>query len=606
MGNIRKFDFIAGIETSAAPVATDPSTGSDPVILDYADRNYTQGTEAQADNTAIKNLDTSDREDGDLVLVKSSGYIYRYDSSETTADDGDFFLAPTSNNGRWVRVSDIDPATGDLDVPNDLDVGGDVTVTGSVTVTGDATINGTLTTINSSTLEIVDANIVLNNGGTESTANAQDSGFTVEMSDATDCKVGFDSTLTSKFMCGEVGAEEEIVTTGHTQTMTASKTFNEETTFLKSHVMAELGSTPSTPASGYRKLYPTSTGWKDLDSAGLVSDVGAGGGSGSGEINLIEDTNTASNWTSTGAGITVATTTTAAELPLEDVFSSGVKITPVSGTSDYVKYRFFLQDALASQSLKLEWYQKPLSGYTNDDIKVELWINDQTDYAGSFTEVPLASDITGDTLIQNVTERFSTTFTSGDATDSEKSYELRFYRTSGTTALVLQNVIVGPGNGAADSEATTSALGLTYQPNAQVWVNTGNGYGSTNDKIRRFTTTVSSVGTGITYADSASAGASFTINEDGIYAIDYADSSSAAALQIGVSLNSSQLTTAIGAITAADRIAYEHTSAASFFASTQAIVRLSSGDVIRPHNQVNTSPVNDARVSFRITQMFRL
>ena len=33
----------------------------------------------------------------------------------------------------------------------------------------------------------------------------------LEMSDATDCKVGFDSTLTSKFMCGEVGAEEDYL-----------------------------------------------------------------------------------------------------------------------------------------------------------------------------------------------------------------------------------------------------------------------------------------------------------------------------------------------------------------------------------------------------------
>lgn len=458
MGNIRKFDFIAGIETSTAPVATDPVSGSDPVILSYANSHYTQGTLSQADNTAIKGLSVADRTNGDVILVRSTGFLYRYDSSSSVADDGEYFLQPTSGSGRYIKIGAIDPATGDLDVPNDLDVGGDVTVTGSVTVTGDATINGTLTTINSATLEITDANITLNNGGTESTADTQDSGFTVEMSDATDCKVGFDSTLASKFMCGEVGSEYQIVTTGHTQTMTAAKTFNEETSFLKSHVMTELGSTPATPSAGTRKMYATSTGFKEVDSAGLVSDLGGGGGSGSGEVNLIADLNTASGeWDSTGAGVTVATSTTSSELPLfEAGILSGIKITPVSGTSDYAFYRFTLPSSLANTKLKIEWFQEALSGYTSDDLQFLLYLNSQTDYLGSYTEIPISSDdSSGDTFIKNLNGKFVCAFDSSDGSSSGSAYEIRFKRASGTTGIVLQNVIVGPGSSLSQGPVVT-------------------------------------------------------------------------------------------------------------------------------------------------------
>lgn len=56
-----------------------------------------------------------------------------------------------------------------------------------------------------------------------------------------------------------------------------------------------------------------------------------------------------------------------------------------------------------------------------------------------------------------------------------------------------------------------------------VIVHSGNGYGSTNTKIRRFTTVGENLGSSITYADSATDGASFTINQTGVYAMYYQD-----------------------------------------------------------------------------------
>ena len=44
---------------------------------------------------------------------------------------------------------------------------------------------------------------------------------------------------------------------------------------LRTGIRAPEQSTPATPASGFRMLYPKSTGWYDLDSAGIERRLGA-------------------------------------------------------------------------------------------------------------------------------------------------------------------------------------------------------------------------------------------------------------------------------------------------------------------------------------------
>ena len=101
-----------------------------------------------------------------------------------------------------------------------VDDSGNVTGIQDLTVTGDLTVNGTTTSVNSATLEVVDANITVNNTGTQASANLGTAGITVEMSDATDAVLGYDSTLTSKFKLGEAGDLREALTTTHTQSIT--------------------------------------------------------------------------------------------------------------------------------------------------------------------------------------------------------------------------------------------------------------------------------------------------------------------------------------------------------------------------------------------------
>ena len=134
-----------------------------------------------------------------------------------------------------------------------------------------------------------------------------------------------------------------------------------------------------------------------------------------------------------------------------------------------------------------------------------------------------------------------------------------------------------------------------------VRLNTSNGYGSTNTVIRRFTNTVTNQGSDITYADSATLGATFTINTSGVYAISYNDNFTASDF-LGISLNSTQLTTAISSTTVADRLCMSFGSAANVMGVTGVTCYLSAGAVIRAHTG-GTAVFTAANVNFTITRV---
>ncbi|MGE0763248.1 MAG: hypothetical protein AB7N80_08220 [Bdellovibrionales bacterium] len=130
---------------------------------------------------------------------------------------------------------------------------------------------------------------------------------------------------------------------------------------------------------------------------------------------------------------------------------------------------------------------------------------------------------------------------------------------------------------------------------AELYLDTGNGHGSTNNKIRRFSNTrKNTLGSFATYADSAANGMSVTINVPGVYALFYSDRYSAGAVNIGLTLNSGSLTTAIGAVTYANGKRASSTTATSNFATQIAsTMRLSAGDVVRAHDDGNPNGTSD-------------
>lgn len=136
---------------------------------------------------------------------------------------------------------------------------------------------------------------------------------------------------------------------------------------------------------------------------------------------------------------------------------------------------------------------------------------------------------------------------------------------------------------------------------SEIVVVDGNGHGSTNTRIRRFTTTQVSIGSDITYADSAADGATFTINASGLYAITYADRDAAANTVLGISRNSTELTTNVNDITAADLLGAWHNSVDGINIGT-IIMRLFARDIIRAHTQGTMDETSDT-CKFRIKRI---
>lgn len=161
-----------------------------------------------------------------------------------------------------------------------------------------------------------------------------------------------------------------------------------------------------------------------------------------------------------------------------------------------------------------------------------------------------------------------------------------------------QEITVGAG-------LTLSGGALTFVGGAgdhEVVVHTGNGYGSTNTAIRRFTTALTNVGTAITYADSATNGASFTINETGLYSLHYTDGTAGAGLTYGISNNSAALTTSISAIPIATRQGIA-TASGSIGFTVARVVRLTAGDVIRAHTGGEATPSTNNITYFAIRKV---
>lgn len=168
-------------------------------------------------------------------------------------------------------------------------------------------------------------------------------------------------------------------------------------------------------------------------------------GSGAGEKNYISTgSNNAAGWTASGAGITVATNTTAAQLPRGLTSKSGILITGVSGSTAYAYYRFTLDQADYNRKLKIKFDILPVSGYASSDFKVDMYSNTASDYSGTSTRIVTSSDASSIFAIPNLTGQIQTTV---DMPGSTAPYmELRIgLNGSNTHAINISDVIVGPG-----------------------------------------------------------------------------------------------------------------------------------------------------------------
>lgn len=192
--------------------------------------------EANVDHDALLNFEAAEhRLQDDLQTTTTTLW-----SSQKTQDELDSKVNrvdPVADNRllKSVGTTGVDMEQTGITV-DDLD---NVTGVNDLTISGNLTVEGTTTTVNSATLEVTDPNITVNNGGTQASANLASAGITVEMSDATDAVIGYDSTLTSKFKVGETGNLREVVTTSHTQSL-VSKTIDADVNTLTNIELANL------------------------------------------------------------------------------------------------------------------------------------------------------------------------------------------------------------------------------------------------------------------------------------------------------------------------------------------------------------------------------
>lgn len=182
----------------------DASDATKQIVFDAAGTTGTKTTitGSQTVNRVITIPDATD-----TLVGKATTDILSNKSFSDSTTFSDTTSSTTKDTGAVI-------VEGGVGIEENLNVGGDVTIT------GDLQVDGTTTTLNTTTLDVEDANITVNNGGNQTAANTAVSGITVEMSDATDARIGYDSTSATKFKAGESGSEVDLVGDTSTQTLT--------------------------------------------------------------------------------------------------------------------------------------------------------------------------------------------------------------------------------------------------------------------------------------------------------------------------------------------------------------------------------------------------
>lgn len=229
----REYQFIVGPETSTLPTAGTPTDDLDIITKGFADSHYAQGKLSVADITALKavtNTGSTARVNGDIIEVQSTNAVYVFDSDSALSGNDDTVVTPTAGTGRWLKVGAPIAASTDNRLPKYDGTGGGLQTTGitvddsnnvtgvnNMTIDGDLTVKGTTTSIETTNLQVEDANILINDGGNDATSEG--AGITVERT-GTNGSLIYANAATSKFKVGALGSEVEIADISSSQVLT--------------------------------------------------------------------------------------------------------------------------------------------------------------------------------------------------------------------------------------------------------------------------------------------------------------------------------------------------------------------------------------------------
>ena len=164
---------------------------------------------------------------------------------------------------------------------------------------------------------------------------------------------------------------------------------------------------------------------------------------------------------------------------------------------------------------------------------------------------------------------------------------------------------------AANSRVTTyltakeipfSNTALMALPEANLYLETGNGHGSTNTHIRRYTNIRNNnLGSLATYADSATLGMSVTVNVKSRWMVKVKDVRIGGTMRQGVSVNSVNNTTSIQSLTYAQgRRFYAEGPTSGVYGNDGDVLTLNAGDIVRSHGD-SASDTSAANSVFSMT-----
>lgn len=183
---------------------------------------------------------------------------------------------------------------------------------------------------------------------------------------------------------------------------------------------------------------------------------------------MYKGSSSASGWTASGAGVTVATSTDSTAVPRPNTTGSGIQITGVSGSTAYAYYRFIIDPADYSRKLKLVFDMAPVSGYASSDFKVDVYSFTNAGYSTGSTRLALSTDSSAISALPNLTGTFKTTFDAPTATSKWVEVRVGLNGTN-THSVIFSDFICGPGlvtQGAAVGPWTSYTLSITSSGSA--------------------------------------------------------------------------------------------------------------------------------------------
>jgi len=171
------------------------------------------------------------------------------------------------------------------------------------------------------------------------------------------------------------------------------------------------------------------------------------------------------------------------------------------------------------------------------------------------------------------------------------------------------NIIINKLNTGANEQLEIESTGGGGALDEMLEFHTFAGFGSTDDKIPRFSTKLSDTGTSMTHNHDSgyngnTEGLEITIGEKGNYSMQLCwDAPVSGNVRTnGVSLNSSQLTTTFIGIAIGDRKSFGG-HGFNGRANDSVTLNLDINDIIRPHFEVSDSPFNTALCIFTIVKV---